>query len=159
MKFYIAHTNTEVRQNTKNHEGVANMSELIEGFKKEHSGFVEAFREIKELGVLTKEGHARLMFLLPDVLDHLWNEDERFYPVIRKASEQNKKLKKILIYFVNGLGSLHEEILLFMTKYSEGFVMYNTFQREYERLSDAISKRIGYEENFLYDEYEELNKL
>ena len=31
------------------------MSALIEGFKKEHSGFVETLKEIKELGVLTKE--------------------------------------------------------------------------------------------------------
>jgi hypothetical protein len=37
--------------------------------------------------------------------------------------------------------------------------MYNTFKREFERLFDALSKRIGYEEDFLYDEYEELNKL
>ncbi len=135
------------------------MSELIEEFKKEHSGFVETFKEVKELGVLTKEGHTKLMSLLPDLLDHLWNEDERLYPVIRKASEHNKKLKEILIFFVNGLGSLHEEILIFMTKYSAGVVMYNTFKREFERLFDALSKRIGYEEDFLYDEYEELNKL
>ncbi len=135
------------------------MSVLIEKFKREHSGFVEALKEVEELGILTKEGHAKLMYLLPDLLDHLWNEDERIYPVLRRASEHNKTLKEILRFFVNGLGAIHEEMLIFMAKYSEGVVMYNTFQREYERLFDTLSKRIGYEENFLYDEYEELNKL
>jgi len=52
------------------------MSALIEEFKKEHSGIIEAFKEVKELGVYTKEGHAKLSSLLPDFLDHLWNEDE-----------------------------------------------------------------------------------
>ncbi len=49
-------------------------------------------------------------------------------------------------------------MLKFFTKYSKGVIDSN-FQREYERLFDALSKRIQYEELILYDEYEELNKL
>lgn len=156
----MLNTNTEVRRNhQKPRRGGAKMSILIEEFKREHSGFVEALKEVDELGILTKEGHAKLMYLLPDLLDHLWNEDERLYPVLRKSSEHNKTLKEILGFFVNGLGAIYEEMLIFMSKYSERIVMYNTFQGEYERLFDSLRKRIGYEENFLYDEYGELNKL
>ncbi len=134
------------------------MSALIEEFKKEHSEIIEAFEEVKELDVLTKEGHSKLMYLLSDLLKHLWHEDEQLYPVLRKASEHNKKLNEILSLFINGLGAIHEEVLEFMTKYYKGDLNGN-FHREYERLFDALSKRIGYEENILYGEYEELNKL
>ena len=134
------------------------MSELIKEFKKEHSGIIGAFKEVNELGVLTKEGHSKLMYLLSDLLKHLWHEDERLYPVLRKASEHNKKLKEILSFFLNGLGVIHEKVLQFMTEYYKGDLNSN-FHREYERLFDALSKRIGYEENIFSGEYEELNKL
>jgi hypothetical protein len=61
------------------------VSTIIEGFKKEHSGIIEAFKEVKKLGVLTKEGHAKLSSLLPNSLDHLWNEDEQLYPSSQKS--------------------------------------------------------------------------
>ncbi len=134
------------------------MSVLIEEFKKEHSEFVEALKEVDELGVFTKEGHAKLMSLLPDLLDHLWNEDVRLYPVLKKTSEHNKKLKEILSFFVNGLSAIHEEMLIFMTKYAKGIVLDINFQREYERLFGALSKRIEYEEEILYEEYEDMQQ-
>jgi hypothetical protein len=49
-------------------------------------------------------------------------------------------------------------MLNFITKYYQGAIDSN-FQREYERLFGALSKRIEYEEDILYVEYEELNKL
>ena len=132
------------------------MSALIEEFKKEHSEIIEAFKEVEELGVLTKEGHSKLMYLLSDLLKHLWHEDEWLYPVLRKASEHNKKLKEILSSFINGLGAIHEEVLEFMTKYYKGDLNSN-FHREYERLLGALSKRIEYEEEILFLEYKTLN--
>ena len=108
------------------------MSALIEEFKKEHSGIIEAFKEVKELGVLTQEGHSKLMYLLSDLLKHLWHEDEQLYPILREASEHNKKLKEILSSFINGLGAIHEEVLEFMTKYYKGDLN-SKFHREYER--------------------------
>ncbi len=138
--------------------GETKTSALIEEFQKEHSVIIEGLKEVDELGIRTKEGHAKLMFLTVDLLKHLWHEDEWLYPVLRKASEHNKKLKEILSFFINGLGDIHEEMLRFIIKYSQGAIDSN-FQREYERLFGALSKRIEYEENILYVEYEELNKL
>ncbi len=133
------------------------MSALIEELKMEHSEIVGPFKEVEELGVLTKEGQAKLMFLAADLLKHLWNEDERLYPVLRKASEHNKKLKETLSFFVNGLGDIYEGTLKFITKYSNGFIDSN-FQREYERLFEALNKRMRYEEILLFDEYEKINQ-
>ena len=132
------------------------MSVLIEKFKKEHSNIIKALKKVEESGIHTKEGHTKLMFLLPNLLNHLWDEDEQLYPVLRKASENNKKLKEILSLFVNGLETIHEEMLTLITKYAKGVVKDSNFQREYERLFDALSKRIQYEEEILYDEYNNL---
>jgi hypothetical protein len=133
------------------------MSVLIEKFKKEHSNIIEALKEVEELGIHTKEGHAKLMSLIIVLLKHLWNEDKQLYPVLKKASEHNKKLKEILSLFVNGLGATYVEMLNFMAKYYKGVVRDINFQRDYERLFGALSKRIEYEENILYDEYNMLH--
>jgi len=132
------------------------MSALIEGFKREHSEIIEALKEVKELGVHTEEGQAKLMSEIVDLLKHLWSEDQWLYPVLLKASRHNKRLEEILSVFTNGLGGLHEEMQDFITKYSGG-VKDNNFQREYERLLGALSKRIEYEEEILYGEYNKLN--
>ncbi len=133
------------------------MSAIIEEYKKEHSEIIEGLKEVDELGILTKEGHAKFMFLAVDLVKHLWHEDEWLYPVLRKASEHNKKLKEILSFFINGLGDLHEEMLNFIMEYSQGAIGRN-FQREYERLFDALRIRIEYEEKILYDEYEKIDQ-
>jgi putative transposase len=65
-------------------------------------------------------------------------------------------VKEILSLFVNGLSAIHEEMLNFITKYSEG-VKDNNFQRDYERLFGTLSKRIEYEEEILFLEYKTLN--
>jgi hypothetical protein len=133
------------------------MSALIEGFKKEHSEIIEELKKVKELGVLTEDGQAKLMPEIVDLLKHLWSEDQWFYPVLLKASKHNKKLEEILSVFTNGLGDLHDEIQYFITIYSKG-VKDNNFQRDYERLFDALSKRIEYEENILFSEYEKITQ-
>ncbi len=146
------------RQNhQKTINGGAVMSILIEEFKKEHTGIIETFKGVEELGIFTKEGQAKLMFLAADLLKHLWNEDEQLYSNLRKASENNEKLKEILIFFVNGIGDIHEGMLEFFTKYSKG-VMDNSFQREYERLFDALNLRIWFEESILYGEYKKITQ-
>ena len=134
------------------------MPVLIEEFKKEHSEIIKALEEVKKLGVLTKEGHTKLMSLFPDLLDHLWSEDVRLYPDLIKKSEHNKMLKEVLSFIVDDIGAIHEEMLIFMTKYAEGDIINSTFQREYELLFAFLSKRIWYEENVLYDEYDKINQ-
>jgi hypothetical protein len=79
-----------------------------------------------------------------------------FILVLRKALEHNKERKEILSFFVNGLGAIHEKILDFMVKHSEG-VKGNDFQGDYESLFGALSKRIEYEEKIPFLEYEMLN--
>ena len=41
------------------------MSVLIEKFKKEHYNIIKALKEVEESGIHTKDGHTKLMSLLP----------------------------------------------------------------------------------------------
>ena len=133
------------------------MSALIEGFKKEHSEIIATLNEVEELGILSEEGQAKLASVKASLLEHLWNEDERFYPVLRKEAERNKKLKEILDVFANDAENIYGDMLEFFGKYSEGAID-SKFEGEFEHLFATLRTRIRNEENFLYSEYEKIDK-
>ncbi len=134
------------------------MSALIGKFKKEHSEIVEAFKEVKELSVLTKEGQVKFMTVKSVLHEHLNNEEEKLYPVLYKAAEHDKKLNKILELFANDLETVSRDVSEFFDKYSKR-VLDTGFMDEFENISTVIYERLMFEEFLLYDEYEELNKL
>ena len=134
------------------------MSALIEDFKREHSEIIKALKEVEELGVLTKEGQAKLMSVKPSLIEHLSKEDEKLYPVLWKEAEQNKKLKKLLELFANDLELVSRNVTEFFDKYSKG-VLDTIFAEEFQNLYAVLYERMMYEEYRLYDEFEELNKL
>ncbi len=134
------------------------MSALIEEFKKEHSKIVEAFKEVKELSVLTKEGQAKFISVKSILHEHLKKEEEKLYPFLYKAAEHNKKLNKILELFANDLETVSRDMTVFFDKYSKG-VLDTIFMDEFENVFAVLYERLMYEEFLLYDEYEELNKL
>ena len=72
------------------------MSALIEEFKREHSEIIAILNEAKELGILSKEGQVKLMSVRANLLEHLWNENERLYPVLWKEAEKSGDLKDVL---------------------------------------------------------------
>jgi len=60
------------------------MSILIEELKKEHSEIIATLNEVKELGILSKEGQDKLMSLEVSLLAHLGIEDDQLYPALKK---------------------------------------------------------------------------
>ncbi len=132
------------------------MTVLIEEFKREHSEIVAILKEVEELGILSKEGQAKLMSIKASLLEHLWNENERLYPVLWKEAEHNKDLKELLDLFAIEMEDVSKVVEQFFDKYHGG-VMDEDFPEEFERLFTAISKRITNEEDILYGAYEELN--
>ena len=133
------------------------MSALIEGFKKEHSEIIATLNEVEELGILSREGQAKLVSVKASLLEHLWNEDERLYPVLRKEAERNKKLKETLDVFANDAENIYGDMLEFFGKYTEGAID-SKFEGEFEHLFAALRTRIRNEENFLYSEYEKIDQ-
>ncbi|MHC4270180.1 MAG: hemerythrin domain-containing protein [Planctomycetota bacterium] len=131
------------------------MSALIEEFKREHSEIVDALQEVKELGILTKEGQAKLMSVKAALLEHLKEEDEKFYPVLRKEAEQNKKLKEELDIFAKDFDSVSRVVLEFFDRFGKG-VLGTRLLWDFETLIMVLRNRIMNEEIFLYDEYEKI---
>lgn len=131
------------------------MSALIEEFKREHSEIMTILNEAKELGILSKEGQVKLMSVRASLLEHLWNENERLYPVLWKEAEKSGELKDVLDLFAIEMDEVSRVVQGFFDKYSVGTVD-EDFPVEFEKLFASISKRIKDEENILYDEYEKI---
>ncbi len=133
------------------------MSALIEEFKREHSKIVDAFKKVKELGILTKEGQPKLMSIKATLLEHLKEEDEKFYPVLWKEAEQNKKLKEELEEFAKDLEGFSKFVFGFFDKYDKGIIGTSLFL-DFETLFMVLDVRIKNEEKILYDEYEKIDQ-
>ncbi len=113
--------------------------------------------EAEKLGILSKEGQARLMSIKAHLLAHLKMEDKKLYPVLRKEAEDNNRFKNTLDLFAIDMEKVSSVVQRFFDKYSEG-VFDEEFPAEFERLSIALSARIRNEEDALYEEYEGIDR-
>jgi hypothetical protein len=129
------------------------MSILTKELKKDHLEIVAALDEIKELGILSKEGQAKLLSAKERLLAHLKKEDEQLYPLLKKEAKNNKQLKSALDLCAIDMENVSRIVLEFFDKYS-GEVSGEELQREFENLSVALGKRIRNEEDILYEEYD-----
>ncbi len=132
------------------------MSALIEELKGEHAKIIAMLNEVKELGILSKEGQARLLSSKAHLIAHLKKEDEKLYPVLRKEAEHNKNLKKEVAMFTMEPEYVSRVVLEFFDKYSGGEIDEN-FSINFESLTAALIATIRNEEDALYEEYEEIN--
>jgi len=131
------------------------MLALLEEFKKEHSGIVDTLKKVEEYGILTREGQDKLMSVKPSLIEHLDEEDEKFYPVLWKEAEQNKKLKEVLQIFAKDLENISRVVFRFFDSYDKG-VLDDRLSGDFETLFTVIRHRMENEENILYDEYEKI---
>ncbi len=134
------------------------MSALIDELKKEHSEIVAALNEVKELGILWKEGQAKLMSLKARLLTHLKKEDEQLYPVLRKEAENNKQLESTLDLCAMDMENVSIVVLEFFDKFDRGKIPVTELQKGFQALSEALSKRIKNEVDILYELYEKMNQ-
>ncbi len=131
------------------------MSELIEEFKREHVKIIVMLNEVKELGILSKEGQAKLISIKAHLLAHLKKVDAKFYPVLYKEAEDNERLKNTVDLFALDMEKVSSVVQGFFDKYSEG-VFDEEFPAKFEMLSAALKARIRNEEDALYEEYEDI---
>ncbi len=133
------------------------MSILIEELKKEHSDILATLNEVKELGILTKEGQDKLMDLEASLFAHLEMEDDQLYPALRKEAEHRNSLKNILDLFAMEMEDVSKIVQEFFEKYSDEFSG-TELSEDFENLCTALNKRICNEEETLYGEYETLDR-
>ncbi len=134
------------------------MASLINAFKSEHAKIIAMLNEVEELGVLSKEGQARLMSIKEHLLAHLKKEDVVFYPVLYKEAEYSERLKSTLDLFALDMEKVSSVVQEFFEKYSEG-----AFDEElpavFERLLEAFKERAKNEEDALYEEYDKIMEV
>lgn len=133
------------------------MSILIEELKKEHAEIVATLKEVKKLGILSKEGQDKLMSVEASLLAHLEIEDDQMYPALQKEAEQNKDLKNTLDLFAMDMDNVSKVVQDFFDKYSEE-LSGEELQKDFETLYTALRKRISNEEESLYEEYEYMKR-
>ena len=133
------------------------MSALIEEFKREHSEIMAILAEVKEHGIFSREGQAKLMSVRASLLEHLWNENERLYPVLWKEAEHNNDLKKVLDVFAVDMENVSRIVQEFFDKYLRD-VLGKEVLEEFESLFVALCNRIKNEEDILYDEYDKIKQ-
>ncbi len=134
------------------------MSVLIEELKKDHSEILDALNEVKELGILSKEGQSKLMSAKECLLTHIKKEDEQLYPVLRKEADNNTQLESALDLCAIDMENVSKFVLEFFDKYSRRAFSDTELQKEFENLFTALDKRIKNEEDILYGEYEMMNQ-
>ncbi len=136
------------------------MSILIEELKKEHSEILATLNEVKELGILSKEGQDKLMSLEVSLLAHLGIEDDQLYPALKKGAEHYNSIKDTLDLFAMDMENVSKIVLEFFEKYSEGFsgMGIKELSEDFDNFLAALTKRIRNEEESLYEEYEDLNR-
>ena len=98
------------------------------------------------------------MSVKPSLIEHLDEEDEKFYPVLWKEAEQNIKLKEVLQIFAKDLENISRVVFRFFDSYDKG-VLDDRLSGDFETLFTVIRYRMENEENILYGEYDKLNKL
>lgn len=131
------------------------MSRLIEQLKSEHAAIVSVLGQVKELGIGSKDGRAKLLAAKASFLAHLRKEDAELYPVLRKAAESNPRLKQTLDTFAKDMDQVSKDTLQFFEKYSrEGAD--NDFAKDFGTLFATLGARTRREENIIYQEYDKL---
>ncbi len=133
------------------------MSILIEELKHEHSEILATLNEVKKLGILSKEGQSKLLAVKAVLLEHLQNEDDRLYPILKTNAKESKTLENTLDLFEIDMKNVSHIVKNFFEKFSSG-VDDNVIQREFEILYTALVERIKNEEDLLYDEFENLQQ-
>ena len=133
------------------------MTILIEELRRDHTEIIEALKKAKELGVDTREGQANLMSLKVALLTHLKKEDDHLYPLLRKEAEHNKLIKNALDLCKIDMENVSKIVLELFDRFSKG-ILRNDIQDEFEKVLDALDKRIKNEEEILYKEFEWINQ-
>ena len=133
------------------------MIALVKELKNEHSVILAILNEVKRLGILSKEGHAKLMSAKEHLLTHLKKEDRQLYPFLIKEAKGNKLLEGTLVLLAIDMADVSRVALEFFDKYSKG-VLGKEFQEEFGRLFVTLRNRIRNEEDILYEKYEEVNQ-
>ena len=128
---------------------------LIEELKKDHAAIFDCLDRAKELGINTAEGQKSILAAKSSRLGHLAKEDEKLYPLLRKAAEVDNKTKSLLDAFARDMEGVSKAATDFLNKYAGGGSGIE-FARDFGRFFITLKMRMTKEESILYKEFDKL---
>ncbi len=144
----------DVRQKQNERQTMSALT-LIGKFKKGHAEIIDALKECRELGMLTKKGKAKLMSVKSSLLEHLKEEEEKLYTVLYNDADQNMNLKEQLEIFAKDWGNVYTITFEIFDRYDKG-VSNEGLMLDFGSLFTVLRQRMRNEEDFLYGEYERI---
>jgi len=131
------------------------MSKLIEKFKKEHSLIIENINRVKKHGINTVNGFKELLSSVKDdITAHMKEEDEEFYPKLRKAAKFSQRLKELLDAFDKDKDKIKRYSVALFGKHITTYGGERAL--ELEKFISILERRILREKTFLFAEFEKL---
>ena len=133
------------------------MADIVKQLKSEHAHIVNAFKEIRDMGSLSKAALIRLLKARDLLISHIEREDKELYPALRKVAEQDPKVKATL-------DKLEREMVIVSRVVSQFF---NTCKKEGHSLAlegsvpllcTTVLNRIEKEERLLLPLYARVHK-
>jgi hemerythrin-like domain-containing protein len=132
------------------------MAGLTDELKKDHSEIFEMLNKVRDIGVTKKEGQSILLSVRSSILSHINREDARLYPRLKKASENDPRLKDTLDTFAKDMEAVSRGAVDFLNKHSTGGSDLE-FARDFGRFYATLQLRMRKEENILYREYDRVS--
>jgi hypothetical protein len=121
---------------------------MFEKIKKEHTVIIDNLRNMKKLNLHTREGQLELLSAKNDILAHIKNEDENFYPFLKKTAELNDRLRDTLNAFDKDMAVISKYTLDFFESIFTDEVI--DLELALERFIEVHTTRIKREEAILY---------
>jgi hypothetical protein len=128
---------------------------LVAELKKEHAALAALLGEIKVKGCGVPEAQRKLLLARHGLMGHLRKEDERLYPVLRRAAERDDRLRHMIDVFAREMTAVAKASFDFFEKYAEGGDA-PQFSRDYGRVAGLLAARIRNEETLLYAAFERI---
>lgn len=131
------------------------MASLIKELKEEHARLLEVLKELKGLDVRSKRMEEGLAEVKEVLLAHLRKEDNRLYPLLNRAAEEDKELRETLQIFARDMEGISRFVSSFFKKYANKAHGID-FAVDLGRLFTLLEGRIRKEETILFPAYERL---
>lgn len=126
--------------------------ELIRELRSDHARMLATLDRIKAAGVTSEEGQRLLREGKDLLLTHLRKEDERFYPVLHRAAQEDPALRRRLEAFAEDMREVSRNAIDFFDRYAQGGSGLG-FARDFGRLYATLRQRQEKEERLLYPEF------
>jgi hypothetical protein len=128
------------------------MIDLLEELKLEHRDILAILDQAKALGISSRAGQEKLISARELLIAHMRKEDEKYYPGLRRAAENNKELKVMLDYFVKDMEDVSKKAMHLFDSYALGGNDAD-FSGDIKVLYMTLKDRIRTEEETLFKKF------